>query len=259
MSDKERVVKMARPDVEEQEAVRTTIVGGRPPGPGQAVGDVPRGVEVLIKKAAVDAAFRDVLLDERDGAAEKIGLALEPAEAAMLRSIPAAQLAAVVARTRVSPNLNAAFMTYTAAVMLAALGATTAAAADEHYVTKGIDPNMPMAGVDAETAGTASAGVVVPADAGVFAGTVVGPQGEPLAGARLEVAGQNDVTATTAEDGTFTLGPVAPGVYTIICMADGMRMAFHENVKAIAGYATAVNFALAWGEEPCGGARPDEP
>jgi hypothetical protein len=31
----------------EQEAVRMTIVGGRPSGSGQPVGDIPRGIEVL--------------------------------------------------------------------------------------------------------------------------------------------------------------------------------------------------------------------
>lgn len=38
----------------EQEAVRTAIVGGRPPGSGTRVGAIPRGVEVLVKKASVD-------------------------------------------------------------------------------------------------------------------------------------------------------------------------------------------------------------
>jgi|GEM_PF-1218437 len=37
----------------EQPAVRTTIVGERPPGPGKGVGSVPRGIKVLVKKAAV--------------------------------------------------------------------------------------------------------------------------------------------------------------------------------------------------------------
>ena len=35
---------------QEQEAVRTTIVGGRPPGSGKSVGNIPRGIEVLVKK-----------------------------------------------------------------------------------------------------------------------------------------------------------------------------------------------------------------
>jgi len=37
----------------EQPAVRTTIVGGRPPGSGKGIGSVPRGIEVLVKKTAV--------------------------------------------------------------------------------------------------------------------------------------------------------------------------------------------------------------
>ena len=37
----------------EQPAVVTTIVGGRPPGAGLPIGTVPRGIEVLVKRAAV--------------------------------------------------------------------------------------------------------------------------------------------------------------------------------------------------------------
>jgi len=37
----------------EQESVRTTIVGGRPPGSGKPMGGVLRGIEVLLKKAAI--------------------------------------------------------------------------------------------------------------------------------------------------------------------------------------------------------------
>ena len=49
----------------EQRAVRTTIVGGRPPGSGQPIGDIPRGIEILLKKAAVDPAFQELLLRQR--------------------------------------------------------------------------------------------------------------------------------------------------------------------------------------------------
>ncbi len=59
----------------EQEAVRTTIVGGRPPGSGQRLGPIPRGIEVLVRKASVDAEFRRVLLAERAQAARRIDLA----------------------------------------------------------------------------------------------------------------------------------------------------------------------------------------
>jgi hypothetical protein len=118
-------VKMARPG--EPEAVRTTIVGGQPPGSGRPVGAVPRGVEVLVKKAAVDPAFKKLLLEKRARAADDIALQLSPAEAAMLEAVPAEQLRAIIGNTKVSPRLRPAFLGYAASVMLAALGAATAA------------------------------------------------------------------------------------------------------------------------------------
>ncbi|MBM4037379.1 MAG: hypothetical protein FJ290_02595 [Planctomycetes bacterium] len=83
---------------------------------------IPRGIEVLVKKASVDPAFRALLLERRAGAAGEIGLALAPAEAAMLGAIPAAQLEAIIARTTVDPMSRAAFLGKAAALMLAALG-----------------------------------------------------------------------------------------------------------------------------------------
>jgi len=74
--------------VAEPEAVRTTIVGGRPPGSGQNVGDIPRGIEILVKKAAVDPDFKRALLSKRADSADEIGLRLEPAEVLMLRAAP---------------------------------------------------------------------------------------------------------------------------------------------------------------------------
>lgn len=87
---------------------------------------VPRGIEVLVRKAAVDAEFRRLLLGSRAGAAEGIGLVLHPAEAAMLDAVPASQLEAIIAGTRVSPGLRRTFLTGAAAAMLAALGPTAA-------------------------------------------------------------------------------------------------------------------------------------
>jgi hypothetical protein len=134
-------VKMAR--ATEQPAVRTTIVGGRPPGSGQPVGDIPRGMEVLVKKAAVDAGFRDVLLSRRAAAADLIGLTLDKTEAAMLAAIPAAQLEAIVGATRVPTKLHAVFMGAAAAAMLAALGAGAARAEDDRPYAGGAAPDEP--------------------------------------------------------------------------------------------------------------------
>ncbi len=82
----------------------------------------PRGIEILVKKASVDGAFRRYLLAERSGAAERIGLALDPAETEMLDAIPEAQLLAIIGSTRINPLLRPAFMGYAAAAMLAVAG-----------------------------------------------------------------------------------------------------------------------------------------
>jgi hypothetical protein len=132
-----------------------TIVGGRPPGSGQGIGAIPRGIEVLVRKAAVDAEFRAALLDERAAAAAQIGLTLEPAEASMLQGVPQAQLEAVIGRTRVPQEQRRAFLGNVAAAMLAALGVTTTGcgpepppapagiAPDVPPPTEGIRPDMP--------------------------------------------------------------------------------------------------------------------
>jgi hypothetical protein len=124
----------------EQEAVNTTIVGGRPPGSGRGIGDIPRGIEVLVKKAAVDAEFRAALVETRSKAAGLIGLPLTSAESAMLDIVPRAQLEAIIDRTTVHPNQVSAFLGYAAAVMLVALGATVPAGC-----TLGCRPDHPPA------------------------------------------------------------------------------------------------------------------
>ena len=106
----------------EGEAVRTTIVGGRPTGSGRGIGTIPRDVEVLLKKAAVDAEFRQLLCDERVRAAEAIGLELDAAEGAMLKSIPRVQLETIIAQTRVPVEQRRVFLGRLAAPMLALLG-----------------------------------------------------------------------------------------------------------------------------------------
>ncbi|MFI5337683.1 MAG: hypothetical protein ACHQ5A_12920, partial [Opitutales bacterium] len=129
-----------RPRPQEQEAIRTTIVGGRPPGCGKAVGGVPRGIEVLVKKAAVDPEFRSLLLSERGQAARSIGLELSAAESMMLSAVPAAQLRSIIAATTVPPSHMPAFLGKVAAVMLAALGIVQAGCDDNKGKPAGIRP-----------------------------------------------------------------------------------------------------------------------
>ena len=135
---------------EEQEAVRTTIVGGRPPGSGKPLGPIPRGIDVLVKKAAVDPEFRALLLSDRARAADAIGLQLDPAEAAMLAAVPAGQLETIIDRTSVPVEQRRAFLGKAAAAMLAALsaGGAAVAAAGGFAVSKGAAggamPDRPM-------------------------------------------------------------------------------------------------------------------
>jgi len=127
---------------QEQDAVRTTIVGGRPPGSGKGLGPIPRGIEVLVKKAAVDDQFKQLLLDARDEAAGTIGLNLDPAEVMMLRAAPAAQLEAIIAGTDVPREQRRAFLGTAAAVMLAAMG-VAAPGCGPIGGTKGVRPDKP--------------------------------------------------------------------------------------------------------------------
>lgn len=141
----------------EHMAVRTTIVGGRPPGAGQGLGPIPRGVEVLVKKASVDPSFRDILLERRAEAAREIGLELDPAEVMMLRAVPAAQLQAIIAKAVVPQAHRRAFLGRAAAAMLAALGfglegcdrggepGTKGIRPDrpDKFTTKGVEPSRP--------------------------------------------------------------------------------------------------------------------
>ena len=106
-------------------------------------GEIPRGIEVLIKKASVDRGFYDVLLDERSEASRRIGLGLDDSEAAMLDVIPEDQLVTIIGNTRVKDKHIPAFMGYAAAAMLVAIGLVTAGCNrdGDRYETLGIDPD----------------------------------------------------------------------------------------------------------------------
>jgi hypothetical protein len=136
----------------EQGAVKTTIVGGRPPGSGKPVGDVPRGIEVLVKKASVDPAFNELLLRKRSEAAKEIGLELEPSEIAMINTVPEPQLESIISKTIVFPKQRNAFLGKVAALMIVAPGASTFGCGSEEESdpvrrhgppTEGIQPDRP--------------------------------------------------------------------------------------------------------------------
>jgi hypothetical protein len=103
----------------------------------------PQGIEVLVKKASVDPEFKALLLAERAGAAEAIGLELEPAEAAMLAAVPAAQLETIIGRTSVPSEHRRVFLGKVAAAMLAAVALTTPGCSDHGAVTGSRPPEPP--------------------------------------------------------------------------------------------------------------------
>jgi acyl carrier protein len=87
---------------------------------------IPKGIEVLVKKASVDPAFKMLLLAQRADAAREIGLDLDATEALMLAAVPSQQLESIIARTSVPQEHRRAFLGQAAAAMLAAIGAVVA-------------------------------------------------------------------------------------------------------------------------------------
>lgn len=126
-------------------------VSGDPVPEGERTA-IPRGLEVLMKKAAIDPAFKTLLLARRAEAAATIGLALEPGEVRMLQSATAEQMEAIIARTTVPQEHRRAFLGQAAAAMLATLGTMTFLSgcggsrpsdSSESPPSKGIRPDRP--------------------------------------------------------------------------------------------------------------------
>jgi len=108
----------------------------------------PKGIEVLVKKASVDPAFRIVFLERRAAAAKEIGLELDRSEAAMLAAVPTGQLEALIARTEVSQEHRRAFLGQVAAAMLAALGVTATGVSSVDGAP--LPPNVGLGGMMAD-------------------------------------------------------------------------------------------------------------
>jgi acyl carrier protein len=108
---------------------------------------ISQRIEVLLKKASVDPAFRTAFLERRGEVAQEIGLQLEPEEAAMLRAVRREQLEAIIARTSVPEEHRRAFLGQAAAAMLAALGIVAVrpvASAAQDLPPGGVRPDQPI-------------------------------------------------------------------------------------------------------------------
>jgi hypothetical protein len=83
----------------------------------------------------------------------------------------------------------------------------------------------------------ARAGVALERATGGIAGTVIGPDGAPLGGARVEAleeveGGDRTVGATSSgEDGAYAFGGLADGLYVVAAVARGTRRARLEGVE----------------------------
>ena len=64
----------------------------------------PRGIEVLLKHAAVDPKFRELLLKNPKKVAFYCELELSPVEWSMLKNMPKDQLAAIIDQIEVSED-----------------------------------------------------------------------------------------------------------------------------------------------------------
>jgi hypothetical protein len=102
---------------------------------------IPRGIEVLIKKASIDPEFRQILLQKRGSAAEKIDLDLTEAERTMLSNMPTEQLNKIIDHTKVKPEHRKVFLGTTAALMLAAVTSLTIISMTTVTQTAGISPD----------------------------------------------------------------------------------------------------------------------
>ncbi len=107
--------------------------------PWQA-GGTPYGIEILLKKAAVDPEFRELLLEKRSEAAKEIQLTLAPSEVAILTSIQDDQLRAIISKTKVLPKHRSTFLGSCAGQMLVAVGTVVALGVILLPPTAGISP-----------------------------------------------------------------------------------------------------------------------
>jgi hypothetical protein len=106
--------------------------GARRAAPATASPAVPTGLQRLLRLAAVDADFGRELLARRAAVADVAGVALTPGERAVLGSVPAAQLGAMVRCLPPPPVARRDFLRQSAATAVVLLGgaalATTAPA-----------------------------------------------------------------------------------------------------------------------------------
>lgn len=115
----------------ENPSPRTTIVGVQPEGDPQGMPPVPTGIQSLLRLAAVDATFRQQLLDRRDQVAGAAEVELTASERAILRAIPEDQLRQMAEQLPPPAPPRRAFLRQTAATAVVLLGGAAMASTIE--------------------------------------------------------------------------------------------------------------------------------
>jgi hypothetical protein len=111
--------------------------------PSGSSGSIPRGIEVLVKKASIDRAFREILLEKRAESAAEIGLDLSAAEAAMLNAVQRAQIEQIIENTTVPDEHRREFLGRVGVAMLALCGLGISACDKLFVGPGGIMPDHP--------------------------------------------------------------------------------------------------------------------
>ena len=79
-----------------KQAVKTTIVGGQPPGNDRPMQTIPVGIEQIMGMAAVHEEFKAILLNDRLRAIEQSGVELTPTEKGILQAIDPSTLGQMI-------------------------------------------------------------------------------------------------------------------------------------------------------------------
>ncbi|TET35909.1 MAG: twin-arginine translocation signal domain-containing protein [Planctomycetota bacterium] len=154
-----------REETARKQAVRTTIVGGQPPGNERPLQQIPIGIEQILAMAAVDDKFAAALLENREAAMKASGVEVTATEKGILTVIDNAALRQMIenVRGRIPVRERRAFLKKSAAALLALVGGgflTTASLAEaaqeaaggvradrgarpDKPATKGIRPDRP--------------------------------------------------------------------------------------------------------------------
>jgi hypothetical protein len=152
---------------------RTTIVGGRPPEEQGELPAVPTGIQQLLRLAAVDRGFCEQLLERRDDVASAAAVELTASERAILRVVPAAQLARMASSMPPPSPDRRTFLRETASSAVLLLGGAALATTqidcsrgtrpdqppprpgrNETTTTAGVSPEPPPPRPDARVSGT---------------------------------------------------------------------------------------------------------